>query len=89
MINAIEAIKAAQAFNRKCWLEHAGNELSNKIMTVAKRGIREFSVPFNELIKGAENLYEGGEMLYFLNDMLENAGFQHVITPEGVLIISW
>ena len=89
MINAIEAVKAAQAFNRKCWLEHAGNELSNKIMAVAKRGVREFTVSFNDLIKGAENLYEGGEMLYFLNEMLEKAGFEHVITPDGILHISW
>ena len=89
MINAIEAVKAAQAFNRKCWLEHAGNELSAKIMAAAQLGVRELSVSFNDLIKGAENLYEGGEMLYFLNDMLEKSDFNHVIEPDGTLHISW
>lgn len=89
MINAIEAIRAAQEFNRKCWLEHAGRDRSAKIMAVAKRGIREFTISFNELIKGAENLYEGGEMLAFFNKMLEEAGFKHVITPDGILHISW
>lgn len=89
MINAIEAVKAAQAFNRKCWLEHAGNELSAQIMSVAKTGVRELRVNFKDLVKGAENLEEASEMTSFMNSLLAKAGFNHVITPEGVLYISW
>ena len=89
MINAIEAVKAAQAFNRKCWLEHAGNELSSQIMSVAKTGVRELRVNFKDLVKGAENLEEASEMTSFMNSLLAKAGFNHVITPEGVLYITW
>lgn len=89
MIDALEAIKVAQDFNRKCWLEHAGNELSQNIMEVSKQGIREIKVNFKDLIKGSENLYEAGEMLYYLNEVLDKAGFKHTITPAGILHINW
>lgn len=89
MINVNEAVKASQAFNRKCWLEHAGNELSNQIMKIAKTGLREYRVCFSDLVKGAENLEEGAEMLFFLNKTLTDSGFNHTITPEGVLYITW
>ena len=89
MISVNEAIKASQSFNRKCWLEHAGNELSAQIMNVAKTGVRELRVNFNDLIKGAENLEEASEMTSFMNSLLAKAGFNHVITPEGILYITW
>lgn len=89
MIDAKEAVKAAQDFNRKCWLEQAGNELSQNIMQVSRQGIRELKVNFKDLIKGSENLYEAGEMLYYLNNVLDKAGFKHVISPAGVLHVSW
>lgn len=89
MINVNVAIKAAQDFNRKCWLEHAGNELSNQIMNVAKTGVREMRINFKDLIKGAENLEESAEMLYYIEKTISNAGFEHVVTPDGVLIIKW
>ena len=89
MINAKQAAEAAQKFNRNCWLKHAGEVLSEKVMNVAKQGIREMKICFTDLVKGAENLYEAGEMLYYLNDMLDEHGYKHVITQDGILHISW
>ena len=89
MINVNVAIKAAQDFNRKCWLEHAGEELSNRIMSVASTGRRELSVNFKELIKGAENLNEAGEMLHYLHNNLTKSGFTNEITISGDLYITW
>ena len=89
MISVNEARKASQAFNRKCWLEHAGEKLSAQIMSVAKTGIRELNVNFKDLITGAENLEEGAEMLHFINGILDKAGFDHTITPDGNLFITW
>lgn len=89
MINVSDAIKASQAFNRDMWLKHAGDKLSNQIMSVAKTGIRELNVCFKDLIVGAENLNEAGEMLLYVNSILEKSGFKHKITENGNLYISW
>lgn len=89
MINVNEAIKAAQDRNRKCWLEHAGNKLSAMIMNVAHEGQRYMEIDYATLISGAENLEEAAEMLFFINKTLANAGFNHKITENGNLYITW
>ena len=89
MINVNEAIKAAQDRNRKCWLEHAGNKLSAMIMNVAREGMRSMEVNYATLISGAENLEEAAEMLFFVDKTLKNAGFNHKITENGNLYITW
>jgi hypothetical protein len=89
MINARQAAEAAQNFNRNCWLKHAGEVLSEKIMNVAKQGIREIKICFTDLVKGSENLYEAAEMLCYLDDMLKESGYKNVITQDGTLHISW
>lgn len=89
MINVNEAIKAAQERNRKCWLEHAGEKLSAMIMNVAREGLRGMEVNYATLISGAENLNEAAEMLFFIEKTLKSAGFDHKITENGNLYISW
>ena len=89
MINVKIAIETSQKVNRENWLKAAGDKLSAVILEVAKTGKREMKVPFKELIIGAETLYESGEMLAYLNKTLNDAGFGHVIKPDGTLIVSW
>lgn len=89
IIDAKLAVEAAQAFNRENWLKDAGVKLSEKILAVASRGLREMSFNINELIVGAENLYEAGEMLAYLNKQLTESGYDNVIEPNGVLHITW
>jgi len=89
MINANVAVAKSQQFNRNCWLESAERKLSGKILDVAATGVREYSISFKDLIIGAENLEEAGEMLTFLCKSLTKAGYTHKITPNGTLIITW
>lgn len=89
MIKVEIAIETSQKVNRENWLRAAGDKLSAAILETAKTGKRELQVPFREFIIGAENLYESGEMLIYLNKTLNYAGFEHVIKPNGTLIISW
>jgi tRNA(Glu) U13 pseudouridine synthase TruD len=89
MINANVVIEISQKVNREKWLEDAAAKLSAVILEVAKTGKRELKVPFKELIIGAETLYESGEMLAYLDKILKQEGFSHVVKPDGTLIVSW
>lgn len=89
MINVNEAIKAAQDRNRKCWLEHAGGKLSTMIMNAASEGLRGLELDYVTLISGAEDLEEAAEMLYYVEKTLKSAGFNHKITENGNLYITW
>ena len=89
MINVNIAIETSQKVNRDNWLKAAGEKLSNTILSVANTGRRELRVSFRDLIIGAENLYESGEMLIYLNKTLDEAGYDHIVEPDGTLIISW
>ena len=89
IICACEAIKKSQKVNRDNWLRLAGHKLSEQIMRAASTGIRELSVNFQELLIGAENLFEAGEMFAYLNEQLEESGYNHVIEPDGTLYITW
>lgn len=89
MINVKIAIETSQKVNRENWLKAVGDKLSAVILEVAKTGKRELKVPFKELIIGAETLYESGEMLAYLDKILKESGFSHVVKPDGTLIVSW
>lgn len=89
MINVNEAIKAAQERNRACWLEDAGRKLSAMIMNEARKGLRQMEIPYVKLVVGAENLDEAAQMLYLVNKILKESGFNHKITESGNLYISW
>lgn len=89
MINANEAIRAAQERNRACWLEDAGRKLSAMIMGEAHKGLRQMEIPYIKLIVGAENLDEAAQMLYLTEKILKESGFNHKITENGNLYISW
>ena len=89
MINVKIAIETSQKVNRENWLKAAGDKLSAIIIEVTKTGKRELKVPFEELIIGAETLYESGEMLAYLDKILKESGFSHVVKPDGTLIVSW
>ena len=89
MINVNEAIKAAQERNRACWLEDAGRKLSAIIMNEARKGLRQMEIPYIKLIVGAENLDEAAQMLYLVNKILKESGFNHKITEAGNLYITW
>ena len=89
MINVNIAIETSQKVNRNNWLKAAGEKLSDAILAVANTGKRELRVSFRDLIIGAENLYESGEMLIYLNKTLDEAGYDHIVEPDGTLIISW
>ena len=89
MINANVAANAAQEHNRACWLEDAGRKLSAMIMDEARKGLRQMEIPYVKLIIGAENLDEAAQMLYLVKKILTEAGFNHKITENGNLYISW
>ena len=89
MINANEAVKAAQKTNRDNWLKAAENNLSKEIMSVAKTGLREYYVCLHNLIIGAENLIECAEMIFYLQESLCKAGYSNHLTPDGDIIITW
>ena len=89
MLNSKIAFETAQKVNRANWLTAMGDKLSLKIIETAKTGKRELVYKTDDLIKGAEDLYEAGEMLSYMYNMLEEAGYNHIIKPDGTLIISW
>lgn len=89
IVNAKIAVENAQKFNRNNWLKDAGKKLSAKILAVAETGRREITFDFNDLIVGAENLYEAGEMLAYLNEKLTKSGYTNVVEPNGTLHITW
>jgi len=89
MINANVAVSKSQAVNRSNWIRNAENKLSALINTVAETGNREVSICLNEMIQGAENLYECAEMMASLNKIIKNAGYKQTVTIDGNVIISW
>lgn len=89
MINANNAINAAQQFNRNQWLKHAEGILSEQIMQVSKQGHRHLHVCLHDITKGAEDLAEIGEMCILLNKTLTNQGYTVKYSINGNLTISW
>ena len=89
MIHANNAINAAQQFNRNQWLKRAEGILSEQIMQVSKQGHRHLHVCLHDIVKGAENLAEIGEMCILLNKTLVNQGYAIKYSIDGRLVISW
>ena len=89
MINAQIAFEAAQKVNRANWLKAAAERLSDQILSVANTGKRELTCSTDDLIVGAENLSEAGEMLCYIDGILGELGYDHIIKPDGTLIIGW
>lgn len=89
MINANNAINAAQQFNRNQWLKHAEDTLSNQIMSASRQGLRQLSVCLHDITKGAENLAEIGEMCILLHKTLTNQSYTVKYSINGNLTISW
>ena len=89
MLNIEIAIEAAQKVNRDAWLKNAESKLSNQILSAANVGKRDLVVDINDLVVGAEDLCEAGEMLIFICKALDEGGYKHVIEPDGTFIVSW
>lgn len=89
MINSKDAFEMAQKVNRANWVKATTDRISNQIVKEANLGKREMLVNFKNLIVGSENLFEAGEMFAMFAHELRKAGYNHVITPSGDLIISW
>lgn len=89
MINAKDAFELAQERNKFMWLSDAYTRLNGSIYTAAKAGLRELKVSPEKLFIGAENLEEAAEMFCLLAKALKDDGFNHKITENGILIVSW
>lgn len=89
MINAQKAFELAQSVNRANWVKATTERISSQIVKESQFGRRELHVCFKDLIVGSENLVEAGEMFVLFANELKRAGYSHVVTPSGDLIISW
>lgn len=89
MINAQKAFELAQSVNRANWVKATTERISSQIVKESQFGKRELHVCFKNLIVGSENLVEAGEMFALFSNELHKAGYDHIITPSGDLIISW
>lgn len=89
MINAKKAFEIAQSVNRANWVKATTERISDQIISATQFGKRELQICFKDLLIGSENLVEAGEMFVLFANELNKAGYSHVITPIGDLIISW
>lgn len=90
LINAKCAKNAAQQVNRQVWLNYAYGKLTEQIMKTADTGLYELELSLNLLIQGAENLFEAGEMLQFLQAALDEKGYTTEIDRSASrIIIKW
>lgn len=90
LINAVCAKNAAQQVNRQAWLNDAYAKLSDQIMAVANTGLCQLVLDLNSLVKGAENLFEIGEMLQFIQAGLDEEGYDVKVNRSASRItIKW
>ena len=90
LISSKVAVETAQKVNRDAWLRNAADKLNEQILNAANEGKRELRVNLQDMIQGAENMYEAGEMLVLLSDALNQKGYQSVITfPCACCVITW
>ena len=89
MIQANCAKQMSQTSNRDNWFNEVSNRLTKDITSAAETGIRQLTIAFTDLIIGAENISECAEMLQYVDSMLLKAGYRHIVTPTGELIIVW
>lgn len=89
MINSRTAYEMCQKVHRDAWANEMSNRLSEAIKTAAQKG--EFGISFHltGLIVGAENLSEYAELVVILKNVLDEAGYSHVVNPDGSISVSW
>lgn len=88
-ITASIARNNAQSFNRNQWLNHAMDKIANTIIPKSNVGLRSTTFSIGQLIQGAENLHEAGELLQLLQKEFVTAGYTVKIDIDGNLTISW
>lgn len=90
LINAKCAKNAAQQVNRQAWLNHSYGKLTEQIMEVANTGLCKLDLDLNSLVQGAENLFEIGEMLQFIQSELDAKGYNVKVNHSASRItIKW
>lgn len=90
LINAKCAKNAAQKVNRQAWLNNSFAKLNEKIMAVANTGLCQLDLDLNSLVQGAENLFEIGEMLQFIQAGLDEQGYEVMINRSvSRITIKW
>lgn len=90
LINAKCAKNAAQQVNRQAWLNDAYAKLSDQIMAVANTGLCQLDLDLNSLVQGAENLFEIGEILQFIQAGLDEKGYDVKVNRSASRItIKW
>lgn len=90
LINAKCAKNEAQKVNRQAWLNNSFAKLSDQIMAVANTGLCQLDLNLNSLVQGAENLFEVGEMLQFIQAGLDEQGYEVTINRSASrVVIKW
>lgn len=90
IVNAKCAKNAAQKVNRQAWLNSSFTKLSEEITAVANTGLCQLDLDLNALVQGAENLFEIGEMLQFIQAELDAQGYDVTVNRSASrVVIKW
>ena len=89
MIKAKTAKRKEQEFNRDLWIRLSIKRLSKAIVREAAKGLNALSVNLHNIVIGAENLAEIGEMCILIEKELKMNGYRIHYSIDGELTISW
>lgn len=89
MIKAKTAKRKEQEFNRDLWIRLSIKRLSKAIDREAAKGLNALSVNLHNIVIGAENLAEIGEMCILIEKELKMNGYRIHYSINGELTISW
>ena len=89
MIKAKTAKRKEQEFNRDLWIRLSIKRLSKAIDREAAKGLNALSVNLHNIVIGAENLAEIGEMCILIEKELAANGYTTNYSIDGELTISW
>ena len=89
MIKAKIAKRKEQEFNRDLWIRLSIKRLSKAIDREAAKGLSALSVNLHNIVIGAENLAEIGEMCTLIEKELLANGYTTHYSIDGELTISW
>ena len=89
MITAKTAKRKEQEFNRDLWIRLSIKRLSKAIDREAAKGLSALSVNLHNIVIGAENLAEIGEMCTLIEKELLANGYTTHYSIDGELTISW
>ena len=89
MIKAKIAKRKEQEFNRDLWIRLSIKRLSKAIDREAAKGLNALSVNLHNIVIGAENLAEIGEMCILIEKELKMNGYRIHYSINGELTISW